>query len=61
VSPVVERFDVVEDGEARLLPGGPVVPVEEFGLQGGEEALGQGVVEAVAGRAHRPVDGHGGP
>ena len=32
-----------------LAAGGPVVAVEQLGLQRGEEALGQGVVKAVAG------------
>src|SRR3954452_3934615 len=35
---VVEALEVGEDGVGQLLSGGPCVPVEQFGLQGGEEA-----------------------
>ena len=40
---VVEAFDVVEDGGSGLVRGGEAFPVEEFGLEGGEERLGYGV------------------
>ena len=40
---VVETFDVVEDGGAGLVSGGEAGPVQEFGLEGGEERLGGGV------------------
>ncbi len=40
----------------RLGGGRPVGAVDELGLEGSEEALGQGVVVAVADRAHRGRD-----
>ena len=40
---VVEAFDVVEDGGSGLVVGGEAFPVQEFGLEGGEERLGYGV------------------
>jgi hypothetical protein len=48
---VVEDLDVLEDSGPGLLPGGPVLAVEQLGLEGGEEALGDGVVPAGAGAA----------
>jgi hypothetical protein len=45
---VVERFDVVEGCAGEFAAGRPGVAVDEFLLQGGEEALGDGVVVAVA-------------
>src|SRR3954468_12094878 len=50
---VVEALEVAEDGVGQLLAGGPGMPVEQLGLQGGEEALGQAIVQAVADAAHR--------
>src|SRR5215212_721413 len=46
---VVEGLDVLEDGRLCLLPGGPGLTVEQLGLEGGEEALGDGVVPTGAG------------
>ena len=40
---VVEALDVVEYGGAGLVPVGEAGPVQEFGLEGGEERLGYGV------------------
>ena len=53
---VVEAFDVVEDGGAGLVAGGGVGPVQEFGLEGGEERLGYCVVVGVASASHRHRD-----
>jgi hypothetical protein len=46
---VVERLDEGERGVGQLLAGGPGRPVEQFGLQGREEAFGDGIVEALSG------------
>src|SRR5215204_7605715 len=46
---VVEGLDVLEDGRLCLLPGGPGLAVEQLGLEGGEEALGDGIVPTGAG------------
>src|SRR5689334_12079177 len=54
--PVVEDFDVLEDGGPGLPPGGPGLAMEKFGLEGGEEALGDGVVPAGAGAADALAD-----
>ena len=51
---VVEALDEREDRVREAVAGGPGRAVEQLGLQGGEEALGHGVVEAVADRSHRP-------
>jgi len=48
-SAVVEHFDVVGDGEAGPGAGVEAVVVEHLVLQGGEEALGDGVVPAHPG------------
>jgi hypothetical protein len=53
---VGEAFEVVEDGHPRLGPGAEAVLVEELAFQGGEEALGHGVIETVTDRAHRRGD-----
>ncbi len=53
---VVEALDVPEDPEPGLLAGGEAFAAEEFFLERGEEALGEGVVPGVADRAHREVD-----
>ena len=39
--PVVERGDVIENDESRFLAGRVLVVVDELGLEGIEEALGQ--------------------
>ena len=43
---VVPPFDVVEDGPVQPGPGRPGLVVDEFSLDGGEEAPGDGVVPA---------------
>src|ERR1700754_403323 len=53
---VVEPFDEVEAGRLGLGAGDEVVPVEQLGLQRGEEALGHSVIEAVRGAAGRGAD-----
>ena len=53
---VVEAFDVVEDGGAGLVPVGEAGPVQEFGLEGGEERLGYRIVVRVASPSHRYCD-----
>ena len=49
---VVEVVDVVADGGGRRLVGGVALMVDEFCAQGGEEALGDGIVPAIASAAH---------
>ena len=41
--PDVEDLEVFEDGGSGLVSVGEAVPVEEFGFEGGEERLGNGV------------------
>src|SRR5918997_256153 len=53
---VVEGLDVVEDGGPGLLAGPPGLSVEQLGLEGGEEALGDGVVPTGAGAADALAD-----
>jgi hypothetical protein len=53
---VVERFDVVEDLAGELAACRPGTAMDELFLERGEEALGDGVVVAVAHGAHRPGD-----
>ncbi len=53
---VVEDFDVVEDGFSGRVTGGIVFMVYAFGFQGVKEALGDGVVPAVAFTAHALLD-----
>ena len=53
---VVEALDVPEDPEPGLLAGREPLAAEEFFLEAGEEALGDGVVPGVADRSHREVD-----
>src|SRR5829696_3816340 len=48
---VVEALVVLEDGGLGLLSGGPALSVQQLGLEGGEEALSDGVVPARAGMA----------
>ena len=37
---VVEGFDIVEDGQPGLAPGGEAVAGDEFGLEGAPESSG---------------------
>jgi len=46
---VVEALDVLEDRVGQLGAGVPAAPVEQLGLQGREERLGDGVVEGLYG------------
>ena len=47
---VVVAMDPAEDRSAGVRSGGEVQPVDQFDLEGGEGALGDGVVEARSGR-----------
>ena len=53
---IVPPFQELEDGHSRLGLRLEPLTVEQFTLQGGEEFLVHGVVEAVAGRSHRGAD-----
>jgi hypothetical protein len=50
---VVEDLDVVEHRRAQPGSGGPGVAVQQLAFQGGEEALGHGVVQRVT---HVPIE-----
>jgi hypothetical protein len=54
---IVPAFDVLEDGQARLDPGGEAPAVEELALERREETLAQGVVVGVALRGPDRTDG----
>ena len=54
--PIVEGLEVIEELTARRGPRGPGRVVDELDLQRGEEALGDGVVPAVAPPAHTADD-----
>jgi hypothetical protein len=54
--PIVKAFDKREDRAARLLRGPEARLIQQFTLQGGKEALRQGVVVTIAGRAHGTLD-----
>lgn len=56
---VAETFDVAEHGRAKTGPDQPGVPVEEFGLQAGEGALGHGVIRSHIAPAHARHDAGG--
>ena len=49
---VVSAFDAAEAGHARFGLRGKPAAAEWFGFEGGEEALGHGVVVGVAARSH---------
>ena len=55
---VVPDLDSFEDGQPRRVARRPGLGVDQFGFQGGEEALRHGVIEALArpahGRGHAP-------
>ena len=56
--PVVESSDVLKDREARFLARVIAMLVDQLGLEGVEEALGDGVVETAAGptgAGHQPM------
>ena len=46
---VVEHLDEVEHRAAHLGSAGPRLPVDQLGLEGGEEALRDGVIPALPG------------
>ena len=50
---VVEDLDEVEHRGPEGLTGRPVIAVQQLTLEGGTEALGNGVVQCVADGAHR--------
>ena len=50
---VIPSLDELEDCASRLVMVVEVRAVEQLAFEGGEEALGHGVVEAVPDRAHR--------
>lgn len=50
--PIVEDLDPFEDRRPCRRARRPLVSGDEFGLEGGEEALGHGVVEALPRAAH---------
>ena len=50
---VIPSLDELEDCSARLVMVVEVRAVEQLAFEGGEEALGHGVVEAVPDRARR--------
>src|SRR5260370_25969935 len=53
---VVTALDEVEDGHPGLGLGGEAAPVQQLALEGGEEALTEGVVIGVAHAAHGRAD-----
>src|ERR687897_966116 len=55
-SAVEEDFDVLEDLGPQLGLRRPAAAVDEFLLERREEALGDGVIEAIAAAAHRLGD-----
>ena len=55
---VVEALDVVEDREPRIGLGTERASVEQLTFEGGEEALAESVVVAIADRAHRGASSH---
>src|SRR5918993_2926408 len=51
-APVVENLEVLEQGVGELDPGSPAAAVEQLGLDSAPEGFDDGVVVAVADRAH---------
>ena len=49
---IIERLDVVEDGDASLVMAGEVTPVNEFQFEGAPEAFHGGIVVTVAPATH---------
>src|SRR5215471_18980179 len=54
---VVPPLDEVEDGDARLGRGGEAAAVEELALEGGEEALAEGIELALEGGEEALAEG----
>ena len=55
---VVEAIDVLKEGIGHLLSCGPSVSPDQFGLEGFEEGLDDGVVVAVSLATHRYLEAH---
>src|SRR5262245_48766703 len=55
----IEDFDVVKESRAGLRLCRERLASQQFALEGGKEALGHGVVIAVADRPHRAADADG--
>ena len=53
---VVEAIDVLKEGIGHLLSCGPSVSPDQFGLEGFEEGLDDGVVVAVSLATHRYLE-----
>src|SRR5438067_3705224 len=53
---VVPAFDVVEDSPVQACAGGPGAAVDELALDGGEEALSNGVIPAFSFSGYRQDD-----
>ena len=55
---VVPTFDEVEHGDLGFGWALEATPIEQLTLERGEEALGHGIVEAIAHRSHRGTHAH---
>ena len=56
-SSIVVDLDILEDSPPRLFPGDKALAVDDFDLQGMEEALGTSIVVTVAFGAHAAHQG----
>src|SRR6266851_3730552 len=54
--PIVEELEILEEVGARRRPSGPGRVVDQLNLQRREEALGHGVVPAIAPATHTADD-----
>src|SRR5256712_14063741 len=54
--PIVEELEVLEELGARRRPSGPGRVMDQLDFQRREEALGDGVVPAIAAAAHTAAD-----
>jgi hypothetical protein len=57
--PIIEAFDKLKDRTARLVMSLEDLVVQLLALQGGKEAPSQGVIVAIAGRAHGALHAQG--
>ena len=57
---IVEGLDVIENQETGGSAGGRDLAAEAFGLEGGDEAFGQGIIVGIARAAHAAGDAPGG-
>jgi hypothetical protein len=55
---IKERLDVLEDSGGKLGSHLPVLPVEQFNVQGSEEALSYSIIQGITNVAHRPQDAY---